>query len=173
MFYKSETGEHLPYTTFLSMLLITSLMVITPRPAFAGGTFQRTGSMNVARVGHSFNQCGNLDCDGEPDQQWRSGTLLENGQVLAINRSINAPSELYNLSTGAWSTTGNIGTTVAGFIASRLCNCEVLVTGGLDSGSTSYSTASLYNPSTGHFTVKNGPCGCAAFNGVLLSTGPS
>ncbi len=99
------------------------------------------------------------------------GTLLQNGEVLAINPSINNPSELYNPVTGTWSITGSIGTTIGSFIAPRLSNGEVLVTGGFDSGSTTYSSASLYNPSTGQFTVEIGPCSCDAFNGAPLSSG--
>ena len=48
----------------------------------------------------------------------------------------------------------------------------MFVTSGFGSGGTaSYSTAALYDPSTGQFTPETGPCSCRAFNGALLQTG--
>jgi hypothetical protein len=100
-----------------------------------------------------------------------SAPLLQDGQVLAIGESINTPSELYNPSTGTWSTTGSTGTTIINPITPRFSSGQVLVTGGFSSGSASYSTAALYDPSTGQFTLETGPCNCRGFNGALLQTG--
>jgi large repetitive protein len=100
-----------------------------------------------------------------------NAALLQNGEVLAIGESINTPSELYNPSTGTWSATGSTGTTIINPITPRLLNSEVFVTGGFRSGNASYSTAALYDPSTGQFTLETGPCNCAGFNGAVLQTG--
>jgi len=97
--------------------------------------------------------------------------LLQDGEVLAIGESINTPSELYHPSTGTWSATGSTGTTIINPITPRLPNGEVFVTGGFASGNASYSTAALYDPSTGQFTLEAGPCSCRGFNGALLQTG--
>jgi hypothetical protein len=100
-----------------------------------------------------------------------NAALLENGEVLAIGESISTASALYNSSTGTWSATGSTGTTIINPITPRLLNGEVFVTGGFQSGQRSYSTAALYDPSIGQFTVETGPCSCRAFNGALLQTG--
>lgn len=98
--------------------------------------------------------------------------LLQNGQVLAIGGSLNSPSELYNSSTGTWSATGSMGTTMLNPITSRFSNGEVFATSGFaSSGTATYSTAALYRPSTGQWTLESGPCSCDGFNGGLLSTG--
>ena len=92
--------------------------------------------------------------------------------MLAIGESNNALSELYNPSTGTWSATGSTGTTSINPITPRLPNGDVFVTSGFGSGGTaSYSTAALYDPSTGQFTMETGPCSCRAFNGAGLQTG--
>ena len=66
------------------LVFVAGLVAITPVRAFASGTFQRTGSMNVARISHT-------------------ATLLSNGEVLVAggdNSSLggNCPSsaELFN-----------------------------------------------------------------------------
>jgi hypothetical protein len=97
--------------------------------------------------------------------------LLQDGQVLAIGESINTPSELYDPSTGTWSATGSAGTTIINTITPRLPSGEVFVTGGFQSGKRAYSTAALYDPSTGQFTPESGPCSCSGFNGAALQTG--
>jgi len=100
-----------------------------------------------------------------------NAALLLNGQVLAIGQSINTPSELYEPSTGTWSATGSTGTTMPNPITLRLPSGDVFATGSFASGAASYSTAALYDPSTGQFTLENGPCSCRGFNGALLQTG--
>ena len=97
--------------------------------------------------------------------------LLLDGRVLAIEQSNSTPSELYDPSTGTWSATGNTGAFMPNPITLRLSSGEVFVTGSFASGAASYSTAALYDPSTGQFTPENGPCSCRGFNGALLQTG--
>jgi hypothetical protein len=156
------------------------------------GTWTPTGSMITARYGFSLTVLPNGDVlavqginaelynpatgtwstTGSPTSSVGGPTaLLQNGEVLAIGESLNTPSELYNPSTGSWSATGSTGTTIISPITARLPNGEVFVTGGFASGNRSYSTAALYDPSTGQFTLDTGPCSCRAFNGALLQTG--
>jgi hypothetical protein len=157
------------------------------------GTWTATGSMITARYDFSLTLLPNgevLAVQGTGAELYNPATgtwiatssptdtvggpnaaLLLNGQVLAIGESLNIPSELYDPSTATWSATGSTGTTMPNPITPRLPNGDVFVTGSFASGSASYSTAALYDPSTGQFTLENGPCSCRGFNGALLQTG--
>jgi hypothetical protein len=106
----------------------------------ATGTWTPTGSMNVARAGHT-------------------ATLLPTGQVLvaggegtcvSFSCPVLASAELYNPATGAWTPTGSMNVARTGHTATLLATGQVLVAGG-ESGSTANagSTAELYNPATG------------------------
>lgn len=157
------------------------------------GVWTPTGSMKTARSGFSLT----LLSDGEvlavqgtsaelydPSRGAWTNTgdptstvggpnagLLLDGRVLAIGESINTPSELYDPFTGKWSATGGTGTTMLNPITPRLPSGDIFVTGSFASGSASFSTAALYDPSSGQFTQENPPCSCRAFNGALLQTG--
>ena len=121
------------------LVFVAGLVAITPVRAFASGTFQRTGSMNVARISHT-------------------ATLLSNGEVLVAggdNSSLggNCPSsaELFNPSTGTWTLTGCMTTARGNHQEVLLPSGEVLVAGG-GSASDPLASAELYNPSTGTWT---------------------
>ncbi len=158
----------------------------------ATGTWAATGSMTAARSGFSLTvlqngqvlawQGSSADLYNPATGTWSAtggptssvgganSALLPNGDVLAIGLSLNTPSELYNPSTGAWSTTGSTGTTMLNPITPEFSNGEVLATGSFASGVASDSSSSLYDPSTGQFTLEAGPCSCRAFNGAKLQT---
>ncbi len=128
-------------------LIIISMFVIglaanaaMPALASGSGTFQKTGSMNVARI-------------------YYSATLLANGEVLVaggenstVTNSPLASAELYNPATGAWTFTGNMTVPRLGPLAVLLQNGQVLVAGG-SNGSSTLTSAELYNPSTGAWTA--------------------
>ena len=157
------------------------------------GTWTATGSMHTARSFFSltllpdgevlavqgtsaelFNPAtGTWTVTGSPTSAvgGQNAALLLDGQVLAIGESINTPSELYNPSTGMWSATGSTGTTIINPITPLLPSGEVFVTGSFRSGKRAFSTAALYDPSTGQFTLETGPCSCTGFNGAVLQTG--
>jgi N-acetylneuraminic acid mutarotase len=159
----------------------------------ATGTWAMTGSMSTARSQFSLTLLGNgevlavagtsADLYNPTTGTWSAtgsptssvggpnAALLQDGQVLAIGESLNSPSELYNPSTGSWSATGSMPTTMINAITPRLLNGEVFVTGGFQYGNTAVSTAALYDPSTGQYTLETGPCSCAGFNGAVLQTG--
>lgn len=104
------------------------------------GSFVATGSMTIARVGHT-------------------ATVLTNGRVLIAGggskmfgaRKIFASAELYNPSKGRFTNTGAMLEECTGHTATLLANGKVLVAGG-DDGTTSLSTAELYDPATAKFT---------------------
>ena len=156
------------------------------------GTWAATGSMNTARSGFSLTLLQNgkaLAVQGTsaelydpsagawtttgspPNAVGGPNALLQDGQVLAIGETINTPSAVYDPSTDTWSATGSTGSTILDTITARLLSGEVLTTGGFVSGNRAYSTAAQYDPSTGQFTLENGPCQCSGFSGTVLQTG--
>jgi hypothetical protein len=109
------------------------------------GTWTPTGNMTTARYLHT-------------------ATLLPNGTVLVAGGSQTIPNgtgaggspiataEIYDPTTGTWSTTGSMSTARGNHTATLLPNGTVLVAGGGVESSTSYTTvasAEIYNPTTG------------------------
>jgi hypothetical protein len=142
------------YAKIPVLVFIAGLVAITAMPALASGTFQKTGSMNVARIGHT-------------------ATLLSNGEVLAAGGDNNVPStaELYNPSTGAWTLTGSMTTARGNHQAVLLPSGEVLVAGG-GSANDPLASAELYNPSTGTWTPTGSMhTGRSGFSLTLLANG--
>ena len=131
----------------IGSLLFASLLIIllvggTAIPALAAsGSFNNTGSMNVARVDHI-------------------ATLLANGDVLVAG-GLNttgylASAELYNPATGKWTLTGSMTVPRDGHDAVLLPSGQVLVAGGINATLGTCGTlasAELYNPSTGQWTA--------------------
>jgi len=125
-------------------LLAVSVVTSTVVPAHgSSGTWTRTGSLNVAR--------------GE-----ETATLLPNGQVLVVGGSANlaywppaalASAELYNPSTGTWTTTASLKTGRYSHMAVLLPNGKVLVVGGEITSGAYTPSAELYDPSTGKWTT--------------------
>jgi hypothetical protein len=101
------------------------------------GPWQATGSMVVARWGHT-------------------ATLLPNGQVLVTGgasvRGILASAEVYDPATGAWRTTGTMTRARIWHTATLLPNGKVLVTGG-NGASGAPSSAEVYDPATGTWSA--------------------
>jgi len=123
------------------------------------GTWTPTGSMNVARTGHT-------------------ATLLRNGQVLVAGgesgSTANAGStaELYNPATGAWAATGSLGVPHFVALAGLLPTGQVLVVCGAPSGYPKCS-AELYNPATGAWADDGAasPSAERDFTAILLNNG--
>jgi N-acetylneuraminic acid mutarotase len=112
----------------------------------ASGSWSTTGSMNVARTS-------------------ARAVLLPNGAVLTMGGCIGsdclgsttASAEIYNPSTGKWTTTGSMLKGRAEFVAVLLPNGKVLVAGGCTSYSANgclavTTAAELYNPATGKWS---------------------
>ena len=113
----SETrGFRSTRTLVLACLLAIVFVAITTTSAFrqGSGSWTTTGSLNMARFGHT-------------------ATLLQNGQVLVVggNATQNtlASAELYNPATGHWTVTGSMATPRLGHSSTLLPNGEVLVAG--------------------------------------------
>ena len=157
-------------------------LIAVPASAATSGTWTVTGSMNAARYhttstvlpdGEVLVISGNGTASAElynpATGSWtltgsmsaerfdQTATLLPNGNVLVAGggESAAGSAELYNPATGTWSLTGNMHTNRLAATATLLKNGEVLVAGG-DAGSATYdalSSAELYNPATGTWTV--------------------
>jgi galactose oxidase-like protein len=144
-------------------LCAVGLVAAIATPALAGfGGFNNTGSMNVARFGHT-------------------ATLLANGEVLVAGGANNSmgflsSAELYDPSTGKWTPTGSLAVARFGHNAVPLSNGQVLLAGGLDPnaccGALPLATAELYNPSTGAWTATGSmSVGRSSFCLTLLPNG--
>jgi YVTN family beta-propeller protein len=110
------------------------------------GSVSETGSMSVARL--------------QP-----TATLLTSGKVLIAGGVVTpqgypqqqfASTELYDPATGTFSSSGNMNFARSGHTATLLNNGKVLLTGGWDNSFPQpviQSSAELYDPSTGTFTL--------------------
>jgi hypothetical protein len=113
------------------------------------GTFLHTGSLNVARAGPSATLLAN-------------GKVLIAGGVYYTGVSPNAvahylaSAELYDPSSGTFSLTGSLHTARSAQSATVLLNGNVLIAAGQNDNTQNYgylSSAELYDPSTGKFSV--------------------
>jgi len=91
-----------------------------------------------------------------------SAVLLPNGEVLVAGgylgtsngvEEFTATAELYNPSTGKWSTTGSMSVPRSEAGIALLADGQVLIAGGLNSEYTAIAECELYNPTTGKWTV--------------------
>jgi hypothetical protein len=117
---------------------------------------------NLNLHGQTWSFTGSM----ETDRAFFSATTLTNGQVLVLGGRQRglwgiATAELYNPSTGTFTATGNLVNPRADHAATLLQNGKVLIAGGdfdvfsKNSGGTYFclSSAELYDPSTGTFTL--------------------
>jgi hypothetical protein len=136
------------------------------------GTFHSTGSMTVARGGHT-------------------ATLLPDGRVLiaggsvasaALGDNTYASAELYNPVTGRFSPTGSMAQHRSGQTATLLSDGRVLIAGGWGANLSwkgfPLASAELYDPRTGTFsqvgsmtTARNGQTATLLADGRVLVTG--
>ena len=149
-----------------SLLLVSlfgiGLVASTALPAVAGsGSFNTTGSMNVARIDHT-------------------ATLLASGQVLVAGGTNNSrgylsSAELYNASARKWTLTGSMTVPRDGHDAVLLHNGQVLVAGGINASlgqCGTLSSAELFDPSTGTWTATGSmTTGRYSFTLTLLPNG--
>ena len=114
-------------------------------PVLIDPSWVPTGSLHTARAEHT-------------------ATLLPSGQVLVAggaNGVVGSPTslssaELYDPTTGSWSSTGSLGTARSAHTATLLANGQVLVAGGNNSNSGILGSAELYDPATGSWSSTGG-----------------
>lgn len=107
------------------------------------GVWSNTGSLNTARDNHTATLLPGIASEEEPP----TDRVLVAGGFLAGN--VIGSAELYDLSTGTWSNTGNLNTSRVGHTASSLPDGKVLVAGGANQGDASLYSAELYDKDTG------------------------
>ncbi|HXN64752.1 MAG TPA: kelch repeat-containing protein [Candidatus Acidoferrales bacterium] len=105
------------------------------------GTFANTGSMVVARSGHT-------------------ATLLSDGRVLVVGGSSDARAEIYDPTTETFSTTGSMAVARSAHTATMLPSGKVLIVGGKDGAmnqailtTNALATSEIYDPQSGSFTL--------------------
>jgi len=86
--------------------------------AQSSGTWTRTGSLNVARYGHTATLLP-------------SGLVLVAGGIGSNSKSVSS-AELYDPATGKWTLTGSMSTPRYDHTATLLPDGQVLVVGGLE-----------------------------------------
>jgi hypothetical protein len=126
------------------------------------GTFANTGTLNIPRAGHT-------------------ATLLNDGTVLIAGGegysngvfSSLAIAEIYNPTTGSFSTTGSLNTARNTHTATVLNTGNVLIAGGYSGEFTGVlAGAELYNPTTKLFSaIGNMTTPRVSFTATLLTTG--
>jgi hypothetical protein len=125
----------------------------------ASGTFTATGNMTIARGCHTATLLAN------------GKVLIAGGAIYVYDRGPVNSAELFDPETGAFSSTGPMGTARATHTATLLQDGRVLVTGGSD-GANSFATAELYDPSTGQFSSAGDMATARAWQtATLLNTG--
>jgi hypothetical protein len=125
----------------------------------ATGSFTVTGSMTTAREEHT-------------------ATLLADGKVLIVggespvtgssNLQATSSAEVYDPTSGLFSTTGSMTETRSSHTATLLSDGTVLIAGGGDDN----STAELFDPKTGSFSITGGmEVGRSGHSATLLPNG--
>ena len=130
----------------------------------ATGTFTPTGSMTVARSGHTATLLGN-------------GMVLIAGGWAGTGTAAPASVELYDPSTGTFTPTASMTVARMDYTATSLANGKALIAGGTD-GYGYLASAELYAPAAGTFTptgsmtvIRDGYTATLLRNGKVLVAG--
>ncbi len=108
------------------------------------GTWSTTGSMVKARTYFAMVLLS-------------GGKVLVAGGCTKLNANgcggVTAGVEIYNPSTGRWTSTGSMNAARGNLTATLLPNGRVLVAGGINAANNPLGSAELYNPATGKWTL--------------------
>ena len=128
----------------------------------ATGKWTFTGSMATGRYAHTAVLLP-------------SGEVLVAGGIVSISiqgvLSCTAMAELYNPSTGQWTTTGSMATPRFGQGAALLQNGQVLVAGGSNATDGTLASAELYDPSKGTWKQTGSMNHARSTHATLLQSG--
>jgi hypothetical protein len=126
----------------MKVSLALALLLSGAATAQSPGTFTATGNMTVS---HAFHTATVL----------RGKVLITGGTLLAIgsNGSTLASAELYDPSTGTFTTTGSMTTARRLHTATLLSDGQVLIAEGNAGLNDSLASAELYDPATATFTA--------------------
>lgn len=121
---------------------------------------------------NSFSRTGDMTL-GRKDA---AAVRLQDGRVLAIGGRRNTPSqydatnsvEIYDPSTGTWTTTGSMLTARKYHFAILLANGKVLAGGGISATGARVLSSELFDPTTGVWTSTGNMPGERTFMGVAL-----
>ncbi len=159
-----------------------TLFFASDRAGGAGGVDLYTGTRALPMPGWNFT--GNLTTY----RRGHTATLLPNGKVLVAGGFLDVDAqndtrtaELYDPSTGTWSSTGNLNSGRIGHTATLLPNGKVLVTGDqCFRGCDLNRSAELYDPATGTWSytgnlsiARSGHTATLLQNGKVLVAGGS
>jgi len=108
----------------------------------ATNSWTATGNMTTPRLGQTMTLIG-------------GGMVLVTGGCTSVGCEFGAPqgAEVYNPATGQWTATAPMVLNRTGATAAVLTNGQVLVAGGLMTGSYATAAAELYNPQTGAWSA--------------------
>jgi N-acetylneuraminic acid mutarotase len=127
------------------------------------GTWSSTGSMAKARTYFGMVMLS-------------SGKILAAGGCTGLNSNgcsgVTSKAELYDPTTGAWSSTGSMKTARGSFSLTLLPSGKVLAAGGINGSNNPIAKAELYDPTTGTWTATgNLVTARDEHTAILLATG--
>jgi hypothetical protein len=112
------------------------------------GIFSSTGNMQMARYRHTATLLTTGTNAGK--------VLIVGGVGGNVNSGALSSAELYDPSTGIFTSTGSLQTARTGHTATILADGRVLVTGGAYANTKALATAELYDPDKGTFSAVTG-----------------
>jgi hypothetical protein len=163
----SDEGDFLNDKKLFADLLLLFLAVFvytSTAGAQTAGTFTPTGNMTTPRTDHTATLL------------YDSTVMIAGGQLQSVFPGIVTDSlgttELYDPSTGTFTSSANMITPRAAHSATLLADGRVLITGGRDTQGGSLASAEIYDPSTRIFTATGSMSTPRAFHtATLLNSG--